>query len=145
MDIKDIDDLMAKMEKRRMKRISIKKGGFELELERECATQAVHAPLPPLAPVHHHEPAAAAAPVVEKKVGQEITSPIVGTFYAAPSPEDAPYAKVGDLVEPESVVCIVEAMKVMNEVKAGVRGKITEILVKNGDPVEYGTAIFRVE
>ncbi|MCH9610911.1 MAG: Biotin carboxyl carrier protein of acetyl-CoA carboxylase [Chlamydiales bacterium] len=140
MDIKEIDDLIGKMEKRGLTRLAIKKGGFELELERGgCAAPVMAAPV--AAPVAA-EPAAAAAP---KKSGKEVTSPIVGTFYAAPSPDDAPYAKVGDMVEPESVVCIVEAMKVMNEVKAGVRGKIVEILVKNGDPVEFGTAIFRVE
>lgn len=146
MDIKDIDELMAKMEKRKMHRISIKKGGFELELERESACVAYPAAVPPPV-VHHADPApvAAEAPKVEKRAGQEITSPIVGTFYAAPSPEDPPYIKVGDQVEPESVVCIIEAMKVMNEVKSGVRGRVVEVLMKNGDPVEYGSAIFRVE
>ena len=127
----------AKMEKSNLKRLAIKKGGFEIELERAFA-----APAPLAAPAIEAVPAEAAP---AKKVGEEITSPIVGTFYAAPSPEDSPYAKVGDVVEPDSIVCIIEAMKVMNEVKAGIHGKIAEVFMKSGDPVEYGTAIFRVE
>ncbi len=142
MDIKDIDDLMTKMEKKNMKRLVIKKEGIELELERAVACGAIPAPV-----------AVAAAPVVEaaapvataKPAGKAVKSPIVGTFYASPSPEDPAFVKVGDQVESESVVCIVEAMKVMNEVKAGVQGKVVEVLVKNGDPVEFGTEIFRVE
>lgn len=142
MDIEDIDAWIAKMEKNNLKRVVIKKEGFELELEKESA----FAP----APMTHMVTSAPAAAQVEaaapvEKPGMMVTSPIVGTFYAAPSPDDPPYAKVGDMVEPESIVCIIEAMKVMNEVKAGVRGKVVEILMKNGDPVEYGTAIFRVE
>jgi len=75
----------------------------------------------------------------------EIVSPMVGTFYAAPAPDAAPYVIVGQEVKPEDVVCIIEAMKVMNEIKAEVHGRIKEILVKNGEPVEYGQPLFLVE
>jgi acetyl-CoA carboxylase biotin carboxyl carrier protein len=76
--------------------------------------------------------------------GRFITAPMVGTFYRGPAPEDPAFIKVGDTVEPTTVVCIVEAMKVMNEVKAGVGGVVAEILVDNGHPVEFGTKLFRL-
>jgi len=75
----------------------------------------------------------------------KIVSPMVGTFYAAPSPEEADYVKVGDKVNPDSVVCIVEAMKLFNEIEAEVKGEIVEILVKNGQLVEYGQPLFLVK
>ncbi len=75
----------------------------------------------------------------------EIKSPIVGTYYATPSPDSEPYAEVGSHVEPQTVVCIVEAMKVMNEIKAEASGTIAEILVTNGQAVEYGQVLFRIK
>jgi acetyl-CoA carboxylase biotin carboxyl carrier protein len=75
----------------------------------------------------------------------EITSPIVGTFYEAPAPGESPFVKVGDRITPETVVCIVEAMKLMNKIKAGVSGVIKEKLVKNEDSVQSGQVLFRVE
>ncbi|MCP5470395.1 MAG: acetyl-CoA carboxylase biotin carboxyl carrier protein [Chlamydiales bacterium] len=148
MDFKDIDELMDKMEEKGLTRLSIKKGDFEVELER----QSMQVPMATPQPFHMTAPAAPHHPVAPAEesgraapVGEMISSPIVGTFYLAPSPDEPPFVKVGDMVEPESIVCIIEAMKVMNEVKAGVQGKVVEILAKNGDPVEYGTDIFRVE
>jgi acetyl-CoA carboxylase biotin carboxyl carrier protein len=73
-----------------------------------------------------------------------VISPMVGTCYASPSPEDPAFIKVGDRIEKDTVVCIVEAMKVMNEVKANVSGVVAEILVANGQPVEFGTKLFRI-
>ena len=75
----------------------------------------------------------------------EITSPMVGTFYRSPSPGAEPYVSVGSEVEPDSVVCIIEAMKVMNEIKAEVTGRIVEILVEDVEPIEYGQVLFLVE
>lgn len=74
-----------------------------------------------------------------------ITSPMVGTFYAAPSPDAAPYVKVGDKVKKDTIVCIVEAMKLFNEIEAEVDGEIVEVLVKNGQLVEYGQPLFLVK
>ena len=74
----------------------------------------------------------------------EINSPIVGTFYATPSPDSEPYVDIGSEVQAQTVVCIIEAMKVMNEIKAEVSGTIVEVLVTNGQAVEYGQALFRV-
>lgn len=87
-------------------------------------------------------------PVEEKKVEKkyhEIKSPIVGTFYRAPSPDAEPYVKVGDIVQVGQVLCIVEAMKLMNEIECDVNGKIVQILVENGKPVEYGQVLFLIE
>ncbi len=84
----------------------------------------------------------ASAPLIEHK---EIRSPMVGTFYRFPSPEAAPYVEIGQTVTEETVVCIIEAMKVMNEIKAEVRGIITEALVENAKPVEFGKPLFRVK
>jgi len=75
----------------------------------------------------------------------DIKSPIVGTFYITPSPDSQPYVEIGAHVEPQTVVCVIEAMKVMNEIKADVDGTIAEILVTNGQAVEYGQVLFKVE
>ena len=82
------------------------------------------------------------APVDESKL---IKSPMVGTFYIAPSPESPPYVSVGDAVSEDTVVCIIEAMKVMNEINAEKKGKIAELLVENGDNVEYGQPLYRLQ
>jgi acetyl-CoA carboxylase biotin carboxyl carrier protein len=74
----------------------------------------------------------------------DIKSPMIGTFYRSPSPEAAPYVEVGTEVNPETVVCIIEAMKVMNEIKAEVRGVITQVMVENAKPVEYGSPLFKI-
>lgn len=76
---------------------------------------------------------------------QYVKSPMVGTFYIAPSPEEPPFTKIGQQIEPNSVVCIVEAMKVMNEIKAGMAGVVEEILVENGHPIEFGTPLFKIK
>ena len=89
-------------------------------------------------------PAAAAAPVPEE-AADVIASPMLGTFYRAPAPGAPPFVDVGSTVEPETIVCIIEVMKMMNSVHAGVAGTIAEICVQNGEPVEYGTRLFRVE
>jgi acetyl-CoA carboxylase biotin carboxyl carrier protein len=74
----------------------------------------------------------------------EVKSPMIGTFYRAPSPEAASYVEIGTEISPESVVCIIEAMKVMNEIKAEVKGVITQVLVENAKPVEFGQPLFKV-
>ncbi|NGX55080.1 MAG: Biotin carboxyl carrier protein of acetyl-CoA carboxylase [Chlamydiae bacterium] len=137
MDHKQIEKLMVAMGRHKMRRVVIKEEGLELELEKEGGASPVFAPA--MEPQEAVEP-----PKEKKKDGRYITSPMVGTFYSASSPENGSFVKAGDQVDEETVVCILEAMKVMNEVKAGLKGKIAEILVKNGDPVEFGTKIFRV-
>jgi acetyl-CoA carboxylase biotin carboxyl carrier protein len=105
-------------------------------------------PVAPVAPIAPAVPPAAALPsppsplATEKLV--EITSPIVGTFYSAPAPDEPPFVNVGDRIRNGQTVCIIEAMKIMNEIEAEVNGEIVEILVKNGDSVEFGQALMRV-
>ena len=162
MDLKQIEKLMEAMEKSRIKRLALKKEGFEIEIERECQappdSYSTSGPLPayfqphPAHPpidtkhkiphVEHHAPMEAKE---KTQAGVFVTSPMVGTFYASPSPDDPVFVKVGDTVSEGSVVCIIKAMKVMNEVKAGVNGKIAELLLRNGDPVEFGTRMFRID
>ncbi len=169
MDLKQIKDLMAAMEKAGVKKLSLKeKTGYELHLEMQDEHPA---PVHPTFAQHGHpamfipHPMAKpqelhSAPSQFPSVGEEaksskekpvqvqegkwITSPMVGTFYAAPSPEDPSFVKVGDKVDENTLVCIIEAMKVMNEVKAGVKGVVAEVCLENGHPVEFGTKLFRI-
>ena len=104
-------------------------------------------PAPPLAqqPAPAPTPAQTAAPEVAPSKLVEIKSPMVGTFYTAPSPDSQPYVKVGDSVSVGSVVCIVEAMKLMNEIESEVSGKIVKALVENAQPVEFGQPLFQID
>ena len=106
-------------------------------------------PMPPMPPMGMPAPAgsapAAAAKPVEEAKGNIITSPIVGTFYSSPAPEKPAYVKVGDSVNAGDVVCIIESMKLMNEINSEFSGKVAEILVNNGEPVEFGQKLMRIE
>lgn len=106
-------------------------------------------PLPASATTHVipvEQPAHAQTPADEQDKGlAEIKSPIVGTFYSAPSPDSQPYVNIGSRVNPDTVVCVVEAMKVMNEIKAETSGTIVEILCETGEAVEYGQVLFKVK
>ena len=150
-DIKAIIDLMKKnsitefeLEEKDSK-LRLKRGGNGGGLPVAASDDAVPmmpipAPLPMMAPV---APApVAASPVNTGEV--DIKSPMIGTFYRSPSPEAAPYVEVGTEVSPDTVVCIIEAMKVMNEIKAEVKGIVTQTLVENGKPVEFGQPLFKV-
>jgi acetyl-CoA carboxylase biotin carboxyl carrier protein len=112
-------------------------------------TQVVHHAAPaPAAPVAAAAPApapAAAPPKAADKPGHVVTAPLVGTFYRAASPESAPYVEVGTIVKKGQVLCIVEAMKLMNEIEAEVGGLVAEIFIQNGTPVEFGQPLFRIE
>ena len=89
-------------------------------------------------------PGGAPAPTAGGPAEQEIKSPMIGTFYRAPSPEAGPYVEVGTEVNPDTVVCIIEAMKVMNEIKAEAKGVVTQVLVENAKPVEFGQPLFKI-
>ncbi len=118
--------------------------GAKLKLERGSlmAVAPVAAPAPLAAP---SAVSAGSTPAnAEPSAGPEISSPMVGTYYSAPSPDSPVFVKVGDEVTEDTVVCIIEAMKVMNEVKADRRGTITAILAENGKPVQYGQPLFRL-
>jgi acetyl-CoA carboxylase biotin carboxyl carrier protein len=104
---------------------------------------SARAPAP--APAPAAAPAAPAAVRPAEKPGHVITSPFVGTFYRTPAPDQPPFVEVGSVVKKGQVLCIVEAMKLMNEIEAEVAGRVAEILVENGQPVEFGQALFRIE
>jgi acetyl-CoA carboxylase biotin carboxyl carrier protein len=106
-----------------------------------AATVVAAAPVAAAAPASAPAPVAPAAPAVE---GKFISSPMVGTFYRSPSPDAPPYVEVGAVVDEETVVCIIEAMKVMNEIKAECKGVIAEVLAENAKPVEFGQKLFSV-
>jgi acetyl-CoA carboxylase biotin carboxyl carrier protein len=99
---------------------------------------SAHAPRP-------SAPSRAAESAGEKKSGHVITSPFVGTFYRSPAPDQPAYAEVGTAVKKGQVLCIIEAMKLMNEIESEVAGKVAEVLVQNGQPVEFGQPLFRIE
>jgi len=107
--------------------------------------QSAPAPAAPVAAEAKVEEAPAAAPASNDPSLHKIVSPMVGTFYAAPNPDSPAYVKVGDKVGDETIVCIVEAMKLFNEIEAEVKGEIVEVLVKDGDLVEYGQPLFLVK
>lgn len=169
-ELKHIKELMTAMGRTGTKRLLLKKEGFELELERqengapklsesmldsgdESLIRQENAFIRAASLSYGREIPAASNSALgvssatrpsEDTTSLYVTSPMVGTFYSAPSPDAASFVKVGDKIEKYTVVCVIEAMKVMNEVKAGVSGTITEILAENGHPVEFGTKLFKI-
>jgi acetyl-CoA carboxylase biotin carboxyl carrier protein len=154
MDLKDIKAIVDLMKKNSISVFELEKGGeFKIRMKRSANgghAEDVPMPmyLPPGTPVPTQMatgPAAAHPPQAAAASNEiEIKSPMVGTFYRAPSPEAANYVEVGTEVDAETVVCIIEAMKVMNEIKAEVRGVITQLLVENAKPVEFGQPLFKI-
>ncbi len=140
------------MKKNSLSEFEMEKEGFKIKLRRasrEGKSEEVQVQhyLPPVAPVPVaavEAPVAAPAPEPAQAPDPEIKSPMIGTFYRKPSPESESYVEVGDTVTADTVVCIIEAMKVMNEIKAEISGVVTEILVEDSRPVEFGQALFRV-
>ena len=158
-DLKKIKKLIEIMKENGLAEIKIKHGDDKISLKRCSPTQPVigetMAAIPMTRPEAGAVPAGTegtevsnqtstppAAPTTEDLI--EIKSPIVGTFYATPSPDSEPYVEVGSAVGPQTIVCIIEAMKVMNEIKAETSGTIADILVTNGQAVEYGQVLFKV-
>ena len=145
MDIKDIKRIIELMKENELSEFELAEEGFRISLRRKglgSEPQVVMAQMPmqAAAPVA----AAPVAPAVPSNL-IEIKSPMVGTFYRSSSPETEPFMSLGKEVDQESVVCIIEAMKVMNEIKAEVKGTIRKILVENATPVEFGQPLFLVE
>jgi acetyl-CoA carboxylase biotin carboxyl carrier protein len=149
LDLKEIKLLIDMMRKNDLSVFKMENEGFKITLKKNTGFQPVVTQAAAPAPVVVQAPAAAAAapaaPAVESTPGKEIVSPMVGTFYAAASPESEPLVAVGQEVTEDTVVCIIEAMKVMNEIKAEVRGTVTEIVAENGKPVQFGQALFKVK
>lgn len=153
-DLKKIKDLVQLMVENDLVEIELVDGENKVHLKRPQASAAAITTMPmmpmpaPMAPAQYAAPAAAPAAAATAPVEDnllEIKSPIVGTFYSAPSPDSEPYVKVGADVNAETVVCIIEAMKVMNEIKAELAGTIAKVMVANGQAVEYGQVLFKVK
>lgn len=145
MYIKEIKDMISLMNDNGLTELEIEKEGVRIRLKKGAG--GIERAVEFVAP---QGSAAAAAPAAapEKapaKPGSEIKSPMVGTFYRAPSPEAPPYVSIGDTIQPGQVICIIEAMKLMNEIKAEVKGKIVDIQVDNAEPVEFGQTLFVIE
>ena len=150
-DLKDIKAIIDLMKKNSISEFELEKQDFKIRLKRgfsDGASGAVSEDTPVVTyvppTVALTAPAAVAAPAAAASVELEIKSPMIGTFYRAPSPEAAPYVEVGAEVNPETVVCIIEAMKVMNEIKAEAKGIVTEVLMENAKPVEFGQPLFKL-
>ena len=153
MDLKDIKAIIDLMKKNSVSEFELEKQDFKIRLKRgmnggvvssdEGGPQVIaYAPAPTTLPTAAAAPAAAPAAAISNDA--DIKSPMIGTFYRSPSPDSAAYAEVGTEVGPDTVVCIIEAMKVMNEIKAEVRGVITQVLIENAKPVEFGQPLFKI-
>ena len=149
-----LKELFELMEKHGLTEVNLRQGGEQWRLRRGghevVAAPVAIAPAAAAAPIPVAGPAAPAAPTAEATPAPasnlvEVKSPIVGTFYSSPSPDDPAFVQVGASVGPDTVVCIVEAMKVFNQITADTSGTIAEILVENGDAVESGQPLFRVK
>jgi acetyl-CoA carboxylase biotin carboxyl carrier protein len=146
-DIKEIKTIIDLMKKNDLSVFEIEKEGFRLKLQRGPSGQSAAGallPAPPKAGAIAPEPGPASPKPIESVQLKEIVSPMVGTFYRAASPEASPFVDVGKSVTEETVVCIIEAMKVMNEIKAETSGVIAEVMVENGKPVQFGQVLFKV-
>lgn len=153
MDLKAIKQVVELMQRSELSEFEIEEEGFKLRLSRKQGKTQIINPAPvaahPVAPLNTTP--TAAKPDTSKAADEEdknifvIKSPMVGTFYRAASPESPMFIKMGDPVSADSIVCIIEAMKVMNEIQAETSGTISEILVENGEAVEYGQPLFKVK
>ncbi|HTG45187.1 MAG TPA: acetyl-CoA carboxylase biotin carboxyl carrier protein [Verrucomicrobiae bacterium] len=152
MDLKDIKAIIDLMKKNSLSEFELERADFKIKLKRGASgmveenhasgyqqTLALPQALPPNAAA---QVAVAAGPAASAEA--DISSPMIGTFYRAPSPESANYVDIGSEVNADTVVCLIEAMKVMNEIKAETKGVITQILVENAKPVEFGQPMFKI-
>jgi acetyl-CoA carboxylase biotin carboxyl carrier protein len=155
MDIKDLKSLIKLVTETDINEFEMENADEKIVIRRGKSQEIVHVSAPPTymtaAPAPAAPVAAAAAPVAEVAKAavsdkyETITSPIVGTFYRAPSPDSDPYVQIGSVVEKGQIFCIVEAMKLMNEIEAEFKCKVVETLKENAQPVEFGDPLFLVE
>ncbi len=155
MELKDIKELIALIRKNDLSEFSLEQEGFKITLKRGYESQPLTAGLSygpqlvgpgqlQLPSSGQAAPAPSALAASQAESLRDLPSPMVGTFYAAASPDAPPFASVGQQITPDTVICIIEAMKVMNEIKSEVSGTIVEIVAENGKPVQYGQPLFRL-
>ena len=150
-DIEFLESLVRLLDDSSLDNLEIRRGGTRIRLSKSpCGPATVEAQGDPAAP-NHAAPVSPSAPVTGGSAAEapasglvDITSPMVGTFYRAPSPEAAPYVEVGGNAAVGDVLCVIEAMKLMNELECEIAGRIVEICAENAEPVDYGQVLFRV-
>jgi acetyl-CoA carboxylase biotin carboxyl carrier protein len=152
MDIRKVKKLIELLEESGIAELEIKEGEESVRISRyapaaqgqgmPAVTPAVQPVIQPVAAAGNPVVAAEAPPPVDVPEGNKVVSPMVGTYYEAPSPNAEPFVKIGDEVNVGDVLCIIEAMKMMNQIEADVSGRITAIQVESGDPVEFGQLLF---
>jgi acetyl-CoA carboxylase biotin carboxyl carrier protein len=151
MNIKEIKEMIALMNENGLMELEIEKDGMRIKLKKTSLSQeGFNGPI-----LIERQSAQAEAAQLKLQAAEqqdklsvtavEVKAPMVGTFYRAPSPEVPPYVEVGQIMQPGQVICVIEAMKLMNEIKSEIKGKILEILVDNAEPVEFGQPILLVE
>jgi acetyl-CoA carboxylase biotin carboxyl carrier protein len=153
MNLKEIKEILELMETHALAEFELEKNGTKIKLSKTSGGQVTITPQAFTGPAvaQAAQPALAAAPAEVAAPQQDdantyvVCSPMVGTFYAAPAPDKPPYVQKGDVVKTDDVLCIVEAMKLMNELKSEVSGKIAEILVSNGESVEFDQPLFKIQ
>jgi acetyl-CoA carboxylase biotin carboxyl carrier protein len=148
-DLKEIRKIVELMDQHELSYFHLKEEGVDLKMKKGADLVQVAQAAMPAAPAPAAAPAAApaggdAAPA-DAPAGNAITAPMVGTFYAASSPDAAPFVAVGDTVSEGQTICIIEAMKVMNEIKAETSGTVSAIVAKDGEPVQFGDALFQIQ
>ena len=147
-DLKEIKAIIDLMKKNDLSVFEIEREGFRLKLQKGASAQATPGPSAEAASTKaasaESEAAASVPKPIETAPLKEIVSPMVGTFYRSASPESGPFVDVGKSVTEDMVVCIIEAMKVMNEIKAETSGVIAEVVAENGKPVQFGQVLFKV-
>ncbi|MDE2875143.1 MAG: acetyl-CoA carboxylase biotin carboxyl carrier protein [Gemmatimonadota bacterium] len=156
MDIDFVESLIRMLDESSLDNLEIRRGGTRIRLSKSAGGNAAASISPANNAAPDAAPAVAAAPPLEEQAPSppagptsadlvEVTSPMVGTFYRAPSPEAAPYVEAGSTVAAGDVLCVIEAMKLMNELECEAAGRIVEICVDNAEPVDFGQVLFRVD
>ncbi len=145
MNKKEIEEMIKLMNENKLTELEIEKNGLKIKLKKEGSGFKKEGKIETIGIQEEKELQKANEKIAKKQNVIEIKSPMVGTFYGAPSPEEPSFTDVGKEVKPGDIVCIIEAMKLMNEIKSEVKGKIVEVTCENGAPVEYGQILFKVE
>ncbi len=149
LNLNELRELLAILNQTDITELTLKSSDFELTIRKgeRSESQVVVPPVPPTtsSQVELTAPASESTPAsTAEKKWVEIISPMVGTFYRSPTPDEPPFVEVGDAIRRGQAVCIIEAMKLMNELEAEINGQVIEILVENGEPIEYGQPLMRV-
>jgi acetyl-CoA carboxylase biotin carboxyl carrier protein len=153
MDIRKVKKLIELLEESGIAEIEIREGEESVRISRQQQGTMVMAQpnymqmqqAPAVAAAAAPAPAATSAPVVTEPQGHQVKSPMVGTFYRASAPGAKPFVEIGDSITAGATICIIEAMKMLNQIEADVSGKVTAILIENGQPVEFGQPLFIIE